>query len=61
MKRFGYLATTDLASEEHGTHFTKWRQDDIKMATRGIKVAMASTFVEQFPFMGSMDAPHCVL
>ncbi|KAG1651849.1 Tyrosine-protein phosphatase 69D [Nymphon striatum] len=24
MKRFGYLATTDLASEGRGSHFTKW-------------------------------------
>ena len=48
MKRFGYLATTDLASEGHGSHFTKWRRGDIKMATRGIKMAMASTFVERF-------------
>ena len=48
MKRFGYLATTDLASEGHGSHFTKWRRGDIKMATRGIKMAMAFTFVERF-------------
>ena len=26
----------------------KWRPGDIKMATRGMKMAMASTFVEQF-------------
>ena len=41
MKRFGYLATTDLASEGRGSHFTKWRPGDIKMAR-------ASTFVERF-------------
>ncbi|KAG1672961.1 hypothetical protein GQR58_015733 [Nymphon striatum] len=40
-KRFGYLATTDLASEGRGSHFTKWRSGDIKMA-------IASTFVERF-------------
>ncbi|KAG1709814.1 Dimethylglycine dehydrogenase, mitochondrial [Nymphon striatum] len=38
MKRFGYLATTDLASEGCGSHFTKWWPGDIKMA-------IASTFV----------------
>ncbi|KAG1649724.1 hypothetical protein GQR58_028719 [Nymphon striatum] len=41
MKRFGYLATTDLASEGCGSHFTKWWPGDIKMA-------IASTFVERF-------------
>ena len=42
------MATTDLASERYGSHFTKWRWGDIKMATRGIKMAMVSTFVERF-------------
>ena len=48
MKRFGYLATSDLASEGHGSHFTKLWRDCIKTATRGNKMAMAFTFVERF-------------
>ena len=48
MKRFDYLVTTDLAPKGCSSHFTKWRPGDIKIATRGIKITMASTFVEQF-------------
>ena len=48
MKRFGYLATTNLASEGHGIHFTKWQRSDIKMATRGIKMALTFTSEDRF-------------
>ena len=48
MKGFGFGPTTDFVSEGRGSHFPKWRPGDIKMATRGIKMAMASIFVERF-------------
>ena len=48
VKQFGYSAASVLHSDSHVSRFTKWPPGDLVWATRGIKIAVDSVFVEWF-------------